>query len=125
MAAVRPDEVRGRIKLTKTDVGDDQVWEFIRDAATAIGLDINKAVGHGDCSDAEAVAIRNLAAIYCAAYITGGASSGFDFTLGQLSVKNVSQNRLAISVSILKVELDRVLKNLKDTGYTGFRVLSG
>jgi Flp pilus assembly CpaF family ATPase len=117
MAAVRPDDVRDRIKLTSTDISDDRVWVFIRDAATTIKLELGETVEYSNCSEAEAVAIRNLAAIYCAAYVTGGASSGFDFTLGQLSVRNVSQSSLAVSVQVLKAEMDRVLEKLKGPAF--------
>jgi hypothetical protein len=46
------------------------------------GLTINPL----SCTEAEAVAIRNLAAVYCGAYITGGTSSGLSFRVGDLSV---------------------------------------
>jgi hypothetical protein len=86
LVSVTAQSVRERINLTESAVSDDVVNRFIADAAATLELDTGLMVDPDDCTDAEVVAIRNLAAVYCGAYITGGTSSGLSFRVGDLSV---------------------------------------
>jgi len=65
------------------------------------------------CTEAEAVAIRNLAAVYCGAYITGGTSNGLSFRVGDLSVDesqsaNVSNANLQFLLDQAKAVIARL-----------------
>ena len=86
MVAVTPQSVRERINLTESTVSDDVVSRFIADAAESLELETGLTINPASCTEAEAVAVRNLAAVYCGAYITGGSSSGLSFRVGDLSV---------------------------------------
>jgi len=99
LVAVTPQSVRERIDLTESAVSDDVVDRFIADAATTLELETGLTINPLSCTEAEAVAIRNLAAVYCGAYITGGTSNGLSFRVGDLSVDesqsaNVSNSNL-------------------------------
>jgi hypothetical protein len=62
------------------------VNRFVADATETLELETGLTINPLGCTEAEAVAIRNLAAVYCGAYITGGTSSGLSFRVGDLSV---------------------------------------
>ena len=86
MVSVTPQSVRERINLTESAVSDDVVNRFVADAAETLELETGLTINPLGCTEAEAVAIRNLAAVYCGAYITGGTSNGLSFRVGDLSV---------------------------------------
>jgi len=64
LATVTPDLVRGRVKLSSTDIDDTTVTDFIKDAKAAIAEETNCSIDYTDCSQAEAAAIKNLAAMH-------------------------------------------------------------
>ena len=90
MVSVTPESVRERINVSAAEVPDDVVNRFISAAAVTVGLEIGEDVDASDCTSAEAEAIRNLAAIYCACRITGGSAAGLSFRVGDLAVNESS-----------------------------------
>jgi hypothetical protein len=86
LVSVTAQSVRERVNLSASAVSDDVVNRFIVDAAETLELETGLTINPLGCTEAEAVAIRNLAAVYCGAYITGGTSSGLSFRVGDLSV---------------------------------------
>jgi hypothetical protein len=90
LVAVTPQEIRERVNLTEADVSDVTVNRFAKAAAVTIGLELEKTIDYMDCSDEEAEAIRNIAAVYCACKITGGSASGLSFRVGDLAVNESS-----------------------------------
>jgi len=84
---VTPQSVRERINISAVECPDDVVTRFIVDAAETVMLETGLTIDYTDCTAQEAVAIRNLAAIYCAARVTGGSASGLSFRIGDLSVR--------------------------------------
>ena len=113
MVAVTPQSVRERINLTESTVSDDVVSRFIADAAESLELETGLTINPASCTEAEAVAIRNLAAVYCGAYITGGTSSGLSFRVGDLSVDesqsaNVSNSNLQFLLDQAKMVIARL-----------------
>jgi hypothetical protein len=86
MVAVTADQIRKRLGLTVADISDEDVLAF-RDEVTAfLGEEIGKTLDAENCTEAEANAIRNLAAIYCYCKVTGGSAVGLDFSVGDLRV---------------------------------------
>jgi hypothetical protein len=71
LVEVTADMVRDRLNLTDDDVGDERVVEMIEDATATIELETGVSLDYTDCSEAEAAAIKNLAAIYCLVHISG------------------------------------------------------
>ena len=110
MASVTADLVRGRLNLTLEDVDDSEVNEMIQDAAATIALEIGRNLDYSSCSDAEAAAVKNLAAIYLICHLSGGAVAGLNFSLGDLHVDALSK---APSVEVLYRELERLLLRLR------------
>ena len=113
MVAVTPQSVRERINLTESAVSDDVVNRFIADAAETLELETGLTINPSGCTEAEAVAIRNLAAVYCGAYITSGTSSGLSFRVGDLSVDesqsaNVSNANLQFLLDQAKMVIARL-----------------
>ena len=75
--------------MTADDVPDPIVTQYIQDAAATIELKTGLVVDPSDCTNAYAVGIRNLAGIYCICYVTKGSASGLDYSIGDLTVKQV------------------------------------
>jgi len=92
LVAVLPSEVRERINVSATEAPDDVVNRFITAGAVTVETEIGSTVDPADCTEAEAEAIRNLAAIYCACRITGGSAQGLSFRVGDLAVNESSSN---------------------------------
>jgi hypothetical protein len=90
LVAVTPQEIRERVNLTEADISDVTVNRFAKAAAVTVGLELEKTIDYTGCSDEEAEAIRNIAAVYCACKVTGGSSSGLSFRVGDLSVNESS-----------------------------------
>jgi len=115
MAKVTAESVRNRLNLTSEDIGDDVLDEMISDAAATLGLEIGHNVDVNDCSEAEAAAVKNLAAIYVLCRLSGGSAAGLNFSLGDLRVEAVDK---APSVEILYRELERLIQKLRKS-YVG------
>ena len=125
MVSVSPQSVRERINLTESGVSDDVVNRFIVDAAETVELETGLTIDPDDCTDTEAVAIRNLAAVYCGAYITGGTSSGMNFTVGDLSVNESQAATMSTNLQFLLDEARLVIAKLTEAdGDGGFRVVN-
>jgi hypothetical protein len=122
LVAVTPQSVRERINLTESAVSDDVANRFIDDAAATLELETGLTVDPDDCTDAEAVAMRNLAAVYCGAYITGGTSSGLSFRVGDLSVDETESAN--VSNGNLQLILDQVKRFIEKLNPGDFRVVS-
>lgn len=90
MVAVTPEQVRHRVNLSSSDISDAIVTEFIVDATAEIETETERIIDYQNCEEPEASCIRDLAALYCLTYLTGGSASGTSFTLGDLSVKEVT-----------------------------------
>ena len=112
MAAVTPDRVRNRVKLTATDIPDAKVVEFIQDAEATIEAETGRAIDYSSCEQAEAAAITDLAAVYCLVHMSGGSAVGLSYTLGALRVEE-SSSREAPSPSILMENVLRLIERLR------------
>ena len=122
MVSVTAQCVRERINLPASAVSDDVVNRFIADAAVTLELETSLTINPASCTETEAVAIRNLAAVYCGAYITGGSSSGLSFRVGDLSVdESQSAN---VSNANLQFLLDEVKRFIEKLNPGGFRVVN-
>lgn len=122
MVAVNPSDIRERVSLSISDISDETVLRFTKAAAVTVGSELGKAVDFTNCSDEEAEAIRNIAAVYCACKVAGGSASGFSFRIGDLAVNETnssSPNGLGReNLQFLMVEAQRIINNLK-TPYLG------
>ena len=90
MVAVTPSRVRDRVKLSATDIDDSKVTELIKDSEATLEEETGLTIDYADCTQSEATAITNLAAIYCLVYISGGVASGLNCRIGSLSVSESS-----------------------------------
>ena len=103
MASVTQEQVRDRFDLTDIDVSDSKVDEFVDEAAVIIGDKIGKTLDDTDCTSREAIAIADLASLYCFCKVTGGSAIGLSFSVG------------GVSVSAMKSQqFDFILERLKD-----------
>ena len=121
MASVTPDRVRNRVNLSSSDIGDSIVTEFIVDACAEVVAETGLTIDYNNCTEAEAACITDLAALYCLAYLTGGSTAGTTFTLGDLSVKEVTGGVETPSPAFLQ---QRVLKMIEALKESDFRVVS-
>lgn len=122
MVSVSAQSVRHRINVTESAISDDVVNEFVADAAESIELETGLTINPANCTEVEAVAIRNLAAVYCGAYITGGTSSGLSFRVGDLSVdESQSAN---VGNANLEFLLDQVKRFIEKLNPGVFRAVS-
>lgn len=117
LVAVTPESVRERINVNAAEAPDDVVNRFTSDAAVTVESETGIEIDPANCTDAEAVAIRNLAAIYCACRITGGSAAGLSFRVGDLAVnESSSSSPSGLSSSNLEFLYNQALKiidNLK------------
>jgi hypothetical protein len=117
MVTVTAHEIRERVNLTESDVSDATVLRFAKAAAVTMGLELERTVDYLSCTDEEAEAIRNIAAVYCACKVTGGSASGLSFRIGDLSVNessSVTPNGLSReNLQFLMSEAQRIIENLK------------
>ena len=91
LTSVNPDRVRIRLGLTSSEISDTDVQIFIIEAAAFLSIETNKTLDNAECSEVEANAIANLAAIYCYLKVTGISSTGWNVNLGQLSFSGPSE----------------------------------
>lgn len=113
MVTVTAQEIRERVDLTESDVSDVTVLRFAKAAAVTVGLELEKTVDYLSCTDGEAEAIRNIAAIYCACRVTGGSASGLSFRIGDLSVNGSCFDLSRENLQFLMTEAQRIIEKLK------------
>lgn len=123
--AVTAQEIRERVNLTESDVSDATVLRFARLAAITISSELGKDIDYLDCTDAEAEAIINIAAVYCKCKVVGGRFSNFTlrvgdkFSVGDLTVDNSSENQMQVDLTtkeqlqFLMDEAKRIIDNLR------------
>lgn len=111
MSTVDAARVRLRLGLTTDDVTDDDVDVFIGEAAAWLSDQINDTLDVEDCSEAEANAIANLAAIYCYCKITGVSSTGWTANLGQLSFSGPAEK--VVQLEFLKKQVSDFVEHRK------------
>lgn len=66
-------------------VPDTDVKQYLLEAATWLSSQIDHTISHTDCSEEEAEAVRNLAAIKCFYEATGTSSVGWTANIGAIS----------------------------------------
>ncbi len=113
MASVSADRVRDRVNLSSSDISDAKVTEFIVDAEAEVELETDLEIDYSNCTQAEAACITDLAALYCLAYITGGSASGTSFTLGDLSVREVTGGVEGPSPAFLQQRVLKLIEKLR------------
>jgi hypothetical protein len=86
------------------------VNELIQDAAATVALEIGRDLDHTNCTEGEATAVKNLAAIYLICYLSGGSATGLNFSVGDVHVDALGK---VPSVDILYRELERLLLRLR------------
>jgi len=107
---VTADSVRDRLNLTEKDVTDEKVVKMIEDATATIETETGLSIDYANCSEAEAVAIKNLAAIYLLCHLTGGSAAGLNFSVGDLHVDALSKSP---TVDVLYREVERLILRLR------------
>jgi hypothetical protein len=124
MVAVTPDSVRQRINVNAAECSDESVNQFIVDAAETVMLETGLAIDYLNCTAQEAVAIRNLAAVYCGARVTGGAASGLSFRVGDFSVSESSSSQGGLSGGNLQFLLDQAKEVIRKLNAASFRAVT-
>jgi hypothetical protein len=112
MASVTADQIRKRLGLTPADISDEDALTFRDEAAAFLSEEIGKTLDAEDCTEAEANAIRNLAAIYCYCKVSGGSAIGLDFTIGDLRVSSDAGKQL----EFLRDQVERFIARQKRLG---------
>jgi len=112
MASVTADQIRKRLGLTPADVSDEDTLTFRDEAAAFLSEEVGKTLDAEDCTEAEANAIRNLAAIYCYCKVSGGSAVGLDFTIGDLRVSPDAGRQL----EFLRDQVERFITRQKRLG---------
>jgi hypothetical protein len=124
VVSVTPESVRERINVSAAECPDDVVNRFITDATETIEVETGLTIDPVNCTAAEAVAIRNLAAIYCACRITGGSASGLSFRVGDLTVnESASSSPSGLSSNNLQFLMDEATKVVEKLNQADFRAV--
>jgi len=124
VVSVTPDSVRERINVSAADAPDDVVNRFITAAGVTVQVETGESIDPSNCSAAEAEAIRNLAAIYCACRITGGSAQGLSFRVGDLAVNESSSSTSGLSGGNLQFLLDQAIKIIENLKGPQFRTVN-
>jgi len=125
VVSVTPESVRERINVSAAECPDDVVNRFITDATETIEVETGLTIDPVNCTAAEAVAIRNLAAIYCACRITGGSASGLSFRVGDLTVnESTSSSPSGLSSSNLQFLMNEAMKIVEKLNQADFRAVA-
>lgn len=103
--SVSADQVRKRLGLTSADISDDDVLAFAAEAAAWLSDEISRTLDYTSCTESEANAIRNLAAIYCYCHVSGGVAVGLNFSVGDLHVSEAA----AKQIQFLKGQVERFI----------------
>jgi len=99
--------------LSSADISDSIVIEFIKDAEAEVELETGLDIDYSNCTQAEAACITDLAALYCLTYLTGGSTSGTSFTLGDLSVREVTGSVEGPSPAFLQQRVLKLIEKLR------------
>lgn len=110
MVKVTAEAVRARLNLTSEDIADDTVDEMIGDASATLSLETSRLIDPNECSEAEAAAVKNLAAIYALCHLSSGSTAGMNFTVGDV---NVDQAGKTPCLDTLYRELERLIQKLR------------
>jgi hypothetical protein len=121
---VTPESVRERINVSAAECPDDVVNRFITDATETIEIETGLTIDLTNCTAQEAVAIRNLAAIYCACRITGGSASGMSFRVGDLQVSESASTASGLSSGNLQFLLDEARRIIAKLNQADFRAVT-
>jgi len=125
VVSITPESVRERINVSAAECPDDVVNRFITDAAETIEVETGLTIDPVTCTAAEAVAIRNLAAIYCACRITGGSASGLSFRVGDLTVnESTSSSPSGLSSNNLQFLMNEATKIVEKLNQADFRAVA-
>jgi len=84
LASVSADRVRLRLGLTASDIPDSEVAVFIDEAAGFLSNQTGLALNPNNCTEDQAKAIADLAAIYCYLRVTGVQPIGWTANIGEL-----------------------------------------
>ena len=112
MVSVTADQIRKRLGLTVAEVSDEDVSAFKDEAVAFLSEEIGKTLNAESCTEAEANAIRNLAAIYCYCKVSGGSAVGLDFSVGDLRVSPDAGKQL----EFLREQVERFIAREKRFG---------
>lgn len=112
MFSVTADQIRKRLGLTPADITDEDVLAFRDEAVAFLSEEIGRALNASKCTEAEANAIRNLAAIYCYCKVSGGSAVGLDFSIGDLRVSPNAGKQL----EFLREQVERFITREKRFG---------
>jgi hypothetical protein len=112
MVNITPESVRERINVSAAEASDDVVNRFITDATETIEIETGLTIDPTNCTPIEAVAIRNLAAVYTGCRITGGSASGLSFRVGDLSVSESAGGLSGGNLQFLLDEAKRIIAKL-------------
>ena len=103
--SVSADQVRKRLGLTAEDIKDEDVMAFVTEAAAWLGDEIGRTLDYTSCTESEANAIRNLAAIYCYCHVSGGVAVGLTSASETCMFQREQQSKFNFSTSRLNVLL--------------------
>ena len=112
MVSVTAEQIRKRLGLTSADISDEDVLAFRDEATVFLSEEIGRSLNAESCAEAEANAIRNLAAIYCYCKVTGGSAVGLDFSIGDLRFSPDAGKQL----EFLKEQAERFIARQKRFG---------
>jgi hypothetical protein len=111
MAVVTPDRVRLRLGLSSTDIADTDVQVFIDEAASFLSAEVDRPLDPADCTEEEANAIADLAAIYCYSKVTGVSAVGWTANLGALTFSGAPEK--AAQLQFLKGQVQAFIRRNK------------
>jgi hypothetical protein len=113
------DDVLKLVNLTTTQISYVNTWLLVQKAIEYATEELNSSLIFGSLNYNERLLIKDLAAVAAALKVSGGASSGSSFSLGDFSVKSETSTETEASSNIasLKAEITRLLDLLSEPAF--------
>lgn len=111
MVSITEDEVRARFHFDATkDIDNTQVGKFLDEAVAILSKAIGVTLDKTDCTELQANALRNLAALYCYCWVTGGSAVGLNFSIGDINISESSQKQF----DFIKLEVEDFIEKTNE-----------
>lgn len=111
MVSITEDEVRARFHFDETtDIDNTQVGLFLDEAVAILSHAIGVTLVKTDCTELQANALRNLAALYCYCWVTGGSAAGLNFSIGDINISESSQK----TFDFIKASVEEFIRTNKE-----------
>lgn len=103
--------IRRRVNVYEDECDDEDVGKYVVEAAAQLSKKMGETVNETNCTEAQANAVRNWAAIYVFFHVNGGVTS---LKIGELAEQYGSPNPL---IEFLKAQIDDFVESYQEPAF--------